>query len=151
MLRPEAVYSRECLQEAALPHIAKGFKFGNFQFVRLPMRFHFSCDAIEVTRQRTAFPKRSDDFLFIDGSQKFGFGVLIETRPKPSGRSAGSYGWAGILNTYYWIDPVADIAAVVMMQLSPFSAPVCLDICDRFERAVYHELVAAEKSADRRR
>jgi CubicO group peptidase (beta-lactamase class C family) len=91
--------------------------------------------------QRTAFPKRTADFLFMDGTQKFGFGVLIETHAKAGGRSAGSYGWAGIFNTYFWVDPLAGIAAVVMMQVSPFSAPVCLDVCDRFERAVYHELV----------
>ena len=44
----------ECLQEAALSHVAKVFKSGNFQFVRLPMQFHFSCDAIELARQGDA-------------------------------------------------------------------------------------------------
>jgi methyl acetate hydrolase len=101
--------------------------------------------ALAVPRQRTAFPKRTDDFLFMDGSQKFGFGVLVETRAKPGGRAAGSYGWAGIYNTYFWVDPAAGIAAVVLMQVSPFSAPVCIDVCDRFERAVYHELVALRR------
>jgi methyl acetate hydrolase len=96
---------------------------------------------LDVARQRTALPTRTDDFLFMDGSQKFGFGVLVETRTKPGGRAAGSYGWAGIYNTYFWVDPTAGIAAVVLMQLSPFSAPVCIDVCDRFERAVYHEIV----------
>ena len=81
----------------------------------------------------------------MDGSQRFGFGVLIETQAKPGGRAAGSYGWAGIYNTYFWVDPAAGIAAVVLMQLSPFSAPVCIDVCDRFERAVYHELGASRR------
>jgi methyl acetate hydrolase len=98
--------------------------------------------ALAVPRQRTVFPPRSDDFLFMDGTQKFGFGGLVETRPKPDGRAAGSYSWGGIYNTYFWVDPVAAIAAVVLMQVSPFSAPVCIDVCDRFERAVYHALVA---------
>lgn len=97
---------------------------------------------LAVARQRTAFPPRTDDFLFMDGTQQFGFGVLVETRAKPGGRSVGSYGWGGIYNTYFWVDPAAGIAAVVLMQLSPFSAPTCIDVCDRFERAVYHELVA---------
>jgi methyl acetate hydrolase len=100
---------------------------------------------LDVPRQRTALPRRSDDFLFMDGSQKFGFGVLVETRAKPGGRAAGSYAWAGIYNTYFWVDPSAGIAAVVLMQVSPFSAPVCIDVCDRFERAVYHELVARRR------
>jgi methyl acetate hydrolase len=95
-----------------------------------------------VSRQRTAFPPRTADFLFMDGTQKFGFGVLVETRTKPGGRAAGSYGWGGIYNTYFWVDPAAGIAAVVLMQVSPFSAPDCIDVGDRFERAVYHELLA---------
>lgn len=95
-----------------------------------------------MPRQTTAAPERTDDFRFMDGTQKFGLGVLIETRDRPSGRSAGSYGWAGICNTYFWADPRAGLAAVVFMQLSPFCAPVCIELCEAFERAVYRELAA---------
>lgn len=93
--------------------------------------------ALVAERQRTCVPQRTADFLFMDGTQKFGLGVLIETRERPSGRAAGSYGWAGIYNTYFWVDPRAGLAAVVFMQLSPFSAPHCIAVCEAFERAVY--------------
>jgi CubicO group peptidase (beta-lactamase class C family) len=76
----------------------------------------------------------------MDGTQKFGFGVLLETHAQPGGRAAGSYGWAGILNTYFWVDPAAEIAAVVYLQMSPFCAPACLTLCAQFETAVYREL-----------
>ncbi len=92
--------------------------------------------ALVAERQTTAVRARTDDFLFMDGTQKFGFGVLIETRDRPTGRSAGSYGWGGIYNTYYWVDPAARLGAVLLMQVSPFSRPACLGLCDRFEATV---------------
>lgn len=88
-------------------------------------------------RQTTAVPSRTADFTFMDGTQTFGYGVLTETRDRPGRRNAGSYGWAGILNTYYWVDPAAGIAAVLFMQMSPFCAPACVAVCDAFEAALY--------------
>jgi methyl acetate hydrolase len=88
-------------------------------------------------RQRTALPSYSNDFLFMNGTQTFGFGFLIETRDRPGGRSAGSFAWGGIFNTYFWVDPAAGLGAVLMMQLAPFCDPGCIELLDRFERAVY--------------
>jgi methyl acetate hydrolase len=88
-------------------------------------------------QQRTAFLARSNDFIFMDGKQKFGFGVTIETEDRPSGRSKGSYGWAGVLNTYFWADPSRELAATLMMQLRPFADPASVELYRRFERAVY--------------
>ncbi len=96
--------------------------------------------SLRVVRQRSALPALSDDFLFMDGTQRFGFGVLIETRGREPGRLPGSYGWGGLYNTYFWVDPLAGLAAVVMMQVSPFSRPACIEVCDRFERAVFSAL-----------
>jgi methyl acetate hydrolase len=96
--------------------------------------------ALNAVRQTTAAPERTADFTFMDGTQKFGFGVLVETRDRPTGRAAGSYGWGGIFNTYFWVDPAAELAAVVCMQMSPFCAPACLAVCDAFESALYRQL-----------
>ena len=96
--------------------------------------------ALPVPRQTTAAPERTADFAFMDGTQKFGLGVLLETRSRPDGRAAGSYSWAGIFNTYFWVDPAAEVAAVICMQMSPFCAPACLDLCAAFERALYRRL-----------
>ncbi len=97
-------------------------------------------------RQTTAFPARTNDFIFMDGSQKFGFGVMVETRDRPTGRSAGSYGWGGILNTYFWVDPKDGIAATVLMQTSPFSDPESVALCKRFESAVYGWIVGGAQN-----
>lgn len=85
----------------------------------------------------TAFRDRSNDFIFMDGTQKFGFGVAVESRDSPHGRRAGSYGWAGILNSYFWVDPSFELAAVIMMQVQPFADPECVGLCRRFERTLY--------------
>jgi CubicO group peptidase (beta-lactamase class C family) len=95
---------------------------------------------LPAERQVSAAPQRTDDFLFMDGSQKFGFGLLVETRDKPDARAAGSYGWGGIYNTYFWVDPAAQIGAVAFMQMTPFSTPACIELYDRFEIAVYDRL-----------
>jgi len=93
--------------------------------------------ALAVPRQRTAFPERTNDFIFMSGTQQFGFGVAIETEPLPTGRPAGSFGWGGIYNTYFWVDPGTGFAGVVLMQMQPFADPDCIDVWQRLERAVY--------------
>jgi len=98
--------------------------------------------ALFAQPQTTAFLARTNDFIFMDGTQKFGFGVMVETRDQPRRRHAGAYGWGGILNTYFWVDPRAGIAAVIMMQTSPFADAESVGLCERFEAAVYGELAA---------
>lgn len=90
-----------------------------------------------ATPQRTVAPARSSDFSFMDGSQQFGLGGMVETRDTPGGRRAGSFAWGGICNTWFWVDPKAGIAAVLFMQMSPFSDPACVRLLHRFEQAVY--------------
>lgn len=93
--------------------------------------------------QTTVFPPRSNDFIFMNGMQKFGFGLALESVDQPTGRPAGSASWAGINNTYFWIDFASEFAAVVMMQVSPFADPWCVEAYRRFERALYDCLGAA--------
>ena len=65
---------------------------------------------------------------------------MISTAQVPDGRSPGSLAWAGLGNTYFWIDPAKNVAGVIMTQLVPFADPVVLGLYDRFERAVYDAL-----------
>jgi methyl acetate hydrolase len=83
-------------------------------------------------------PERSGDLDFHPGfADKFGFGFLINPVAHEGGRSAGSLAWAGVLNTFFWIDPRRDVCAVLMMQISPFADPQALGLFTDFERAVY--------------
>ena len=67
---------------------------------------------------------------------------MINMQPGPNGRSAGSMTWAGLFNTYYWIDPAKRVAAVFMTQVLPFADRRALHIYGRFEHGVYEGLKA---------
>ncbi len=58
----------------------------------------------------------------------------------PGGRSAGSLAWAGLNNTYYWLDPKRQIAGVLMTQILPFADAAVLEVLDAFEAATYASL-----------
>ena len=89
-------------------------------------------------RMTTNVPGLSADFdLFPMMDCGWGLGFLINPQPGPDGRAAGSLAWAGIANSYYWIDPASDIAAVVCMQHLPFGEPAAVEVLRAFERAVY--------------
>jgi CubicO group peptidase (beta-lactamase class C family) len=96
--------------------------------------------------QRTALTDRSNDFVFMDGTQKFGFGVMVETEHRPGKRSVGSYGWGGIVNTWFWVDPVKGVAAVLMLQLAPFVSRASVRLLDEFETAIYRDLMQEEEA-----
>ena len=63
--------------------------------------------------------------------------VSHQHSPYDGGRSAGSLAWAGMLNTYYWIDPKRSLCAVILMQLLPFVDTEAVALLNSFERAVY--------------
>ena len=52
-------------------------------------------------------------------------------------RTAGSLAWAGLANTYYWIEPNRKLAGVFLSQVLPFADARVLGVFDHFERAIY--------------
>jgi len=93
---------------------------------------------------KTAMPLRSNDFDFFPGIPcKWGLGYMINTEPGPNGRSAGSVTWAGIYNTYYWLDPQKRVAGVILTQILPFADERAVRLYGEFERGVYDALKAA--------
>jgi methyl acetate hydrolase len=68
------------------------------------------------------------------------FGFLRNETNIPRRRRAGSQSWAGVLNSHYWFDPKAGIAAVLMTQSLPFVEPPYITFYEAFETAVYDEL-----------
>ena len=75
--------------------------------------------------------------LFPGMDKKWGLSFLINTQDSPHGRSGGSLAWAGINNTYYWLDPKKQVTGVLMTQVLPFADRTVLDLLDAFEAAVY--------------
>ena len=93
---------------------------------------------LSAGRLKTAQPDRSSDVDFHPGfTDKFGFGFLINPNAYEGGRSAGSLAWAGIANTFYWIDVKRGMCAVLMMQFLPFVDKEAVGLLRDFERAVY--------------
>jgi CubicO group peptidase (beta-lactamase class C family) len=86
-------------------------------------------------------PNRSSDVDIQPGAtEKWGLGFLINTTAYAGGRSAGSLAWAGLFNTFYWIDPKRSMCAVLMMQFLPFVDKEAVGLLGDFERAAYSGL-----------
>jgi methyl acetate hydrolase len=75
--------------------------------------------------------------LFPGIPKRWGLSFLINMKETPTGRSAGSLCWAGLGNTYYWLDPVKRMAGVLLTQVLPFADPTVLALLDEFETAIY--------------
>jgi methyl acetate hydrolase len=85
-------------------------------------------------------PSLSSDVDIQPGAaEKWGLGFLINTTAYEGGRSAGSLAWAGIFNTFYWIDPKQSLCAVLMMQFLPFVDKEAVGMLGDFEKSVYAE------------
>jgi CubicO group peptidase (beta-lactamase class C family) len=95
---------------------------------------------------KTAAPPLSLDADFFPGlPAKWGLSFYINTAPAPTGRSANSLAWAGLANTFYWIDPSRRICGVILMQILPFFDTKAIKLFRDFESAVY--ATAAAKAA----
>jgi CubicO group peptidase (beta-lactamase class C family) len=93
---------------------------------------------IEAGTLRTSNPALSNDVDFFPGARlRWGLGHMINIDSVADGRRAGSLTWAGLFNTYYWIDPTLRIAGVIMMQILPFADHQALKTTREFERGIY--------------
>ena len=96
---------------------------------------------LEAGAMTTVMPPFSNDFDFFPESQdKFGLGFLLNGETVAGGRSTGSLAWAGLGNTYFWVDPTQGVAGVLLMQILPFYDQPAVELLGRFERAVYSTL-----------
>ena len=71
----------------------------------------------------------------------WGYGLIINKEPIPKKREAGSGSWAGVLNTYFWIDPKSDMAGVFLAQILPCYSPNLLNAFASFEELSYERLI----------
>jgi methyl acetate hydrolase len=97
--------------------------------------------ALEVGKFKSAIPALSNDVeLFPGMSKKWGLSFLINTREAPTGRAAGSLAWAGLANTYFWIDRTKRVCGVFLSQLLPFYDAAAIELLGKFETEVYRAL-----------
>jgi CubicO group peptidase (beta-lactamase class C family) len=89
-------------------------------------------------KMRSFIPAVSADVDMQPGAtEKWTLGFLLNPTPYRGGRAAGSLAWAGLYNTFYWIDPKSSLCAVILMQFSPFVDKEAMGMLNDFEQAVY--------------
>jgi len=97
--------------------------------------------SLEIGVMKTAIPPLSNDVeLFPGMSKKWGLSFLINTQTAPTGRSAGSLAWAGLANTYFWIDRTKRVCGIFLSQVLPFYDHTAIDLFGKFETEVYRAL-----------
>ena len=71
----------------------------------------------------------------------WGYGLLINSKKIAKKRKAGSGSWAGVLNTYFWVDPKSDVAGVFLTQTLPCYSQNFLNAFEKFEELTYQRLI----------
>ncbi len=100
--------------------------------------------ALPAGVMKTANPELTNDVDFFPGARvRWGLGYMLTLDPGPNGRGSGSVTWAGLFNTYYWIDPARKVTGLIMTQVLPFADPTIVTLYGRFERELYATLDAA--------
>ncbi|AQA22536.1 beta-lactamase family protein [Rhodococcus sp. MTM3W5.2] len=102
-------------------------------------------DGQEVTVLPGVIPALSNNAEFFPGQRKsWAYTFMVNEEDAPTGRPAGSLGWAGLANSYYWIDRSNGIAGYWATQILPFADPVSFGAYLDFETAAYrHRVVGA--------
>ena len=96
---------------------------------------------IRVCELKTAIPPLSNDAEFFPGTPKsWGLSFMINDEEAPTGRSAGSLGWAGLANSFFWIDPTKGIGGAYLTQVLPFIDEKSFPLYIAFESAAYDAL-----------
>ena len=96
---------------------------------------------IRVCELKTAIPPLSNDAEFFPGMPKsWGLSFMINDEEAPTGRSAGSLGWAGLANSFFWIDPAKGIGGAYLTQVLPFIDEKAFPLYIAFESAAYDAL-----------
>jgi methyl acetate hydrolase len=93
---------------------------------------------VEVRSAQPAYSRSFDQFPGMP--HKWGFSFDINTQPGPHGRAAGSIAWAGLLNCYFWLDPVKRVTGTVFTQTLPFFDPQIVELYGQFESGLYRGL-----------
>jgi methyl acetate hydrolase len=99
--------------------------------------------AMEWPGMKTAIPTMSADVSLLPGIPKrWSLGALRNEADVPGGRRAGSQFWAGLANSYFWVDPTTKLAGVTASAYFPFADPPALETFEALERDSYQAFAA---------
>lgn len=93
---------------------------------------------LNVTPGKAQIAELSNDLdLSFSSPAKWGLGFLLHTQGTKNGRSPGSVSWAGLFNSFFWLDRKAGLYGVFATQVLPFMDEEAVATLTAFERAVY--------------
>ncbi len=97
---------------------------------------------VRVRLQPTANTEYAKPFPLGVGEDVWGLGFQLASpsRPNPAMRRPGSMSWAGINNTFFWIDPKEEVGVIVLMQMLPFYDEAAIGLLRGVETRVYRHL-----------
>lgn len=90
-----------------------------------------------VTSLKAAIPLTNDAEFFPGTRKTWSLAFQVNLDPVFTGRPAGGLMWAGLANSFYWIDPVNGLGGVYATQIFPFADVGSVETYYAFESAVY--------------
>jgi methyl acetate hydrolase len=105
--------------------------------VELAFTDHLEGAPLPAEGTQSAVPELSNDVPALPFKQGFGLGFSLMLEDIPGMRRAGTGDWAGLCNSYFWIDHASGIAATLMTQILPFFDAGVVQTLLGFEGSVY--------------
>jgi methyl acetate hydrolase len=93
-----------------------------------------------VYKLKAAIPLTNDAEFFPGIEKSWSLAFQINHQSAPTGRPAGGLMWAGLANSYFWLDQANGLAGAYMSQLFPFADEKSLPLFEAVETAVYREM-----------
>lgn len=93
-----------------------------------------------VSLLKAAIPLTNDAEFFPGVAKSWSLAFQINHEPVFTGRPAGGLMWAGLANSFYWIDPATGVGGVYATQIFPFADVESVPLYYAFETAVYDSL-----------
>jgi methyl acetate hydrolase len=106
--------------------------------IRLMAQNHVG--GLQVRMLQRSMPYSNDAEFFPGMIKRWGLAFMLNTQAVSGGRSENSLAWAGILNTFNWLDPAKKIAGVLLTQILPFFDAKAVELAAKFEEAIYASL-----------
>ncbi|MFK7858244.1 MAG: serine hydrolase domain-containing protein [Granulosicoccus sp.] len=99
---------------------------------------------LRVTMLKTVAPPFSNDAEFFPGQEKsWGLTFQINETATNTGRPAGTLMWAGLANSFYWIDRQNGLGGAYLSQILPFGDEKSLGLFYDIEKTAYQTLSQA--------
>jgi len=96
---------------------------------------------LRVVALPAVIPDLTNEAEFFPGVEKsWGLTFQINEEPLPTGRPAGGLMWAGLANSFFWIDMANQVAGAYISQQLPFADARSYQLYEDIETATYASL-----------